>query len=132
MIAPQAPGNAAANKPIPRNSQNSLASRHGPSSDIMRARSSGGANSVRQPTPISNPPRTVPATIMANNRPMSARGIQNEGSWALTPSTEASDAIMNAPGDAPRAPHRSAPYTPGAGKSPTAARSEEHTSELQP
>ncbi|MOA24505.1 hypothetical protein D3C78_1451840 [compost metagenome] len=83
--APHAKGKADANRPMPSSSQNSLASRQGLKSDIMRPRSCSGANCSRMPTPRSKPSRTMPAAITTNSSPMKASGIQKEGSSGLKP-----------------------------------------------
>src|SRR5690606_8428181 len=91
---PHANGNAAANKPMPSNGQNSLASRQGLNKPIMRPRSSGGANGSKIPTPMSKPSSTTPPTINKNNSPTNTNGIQNVGSFALTPRDAARSTII--------------------------------------
>ena len=93
---PQAKGNAAANRPKPSSSQNSLASRQGLSRLIMRPRSASGAMPTRMPTPISKPSNKVPAAITRNSSSMNARGIQNDGSLAARPMDAAKVSIMGA------------------------------------
>src|SRR5690554_520869 len=94
---PHALGNAAMNSPMPRNSQNSLASRHGFSNASMRGRRLSVAKVLRQPTPISKPSSTTPASTSTNSAPMKASGIQKSGSYGLSPMARASDSIMMYP-----------------------------------
>src|SRR5690606_18136187 len=119
---PQALGKAQTNKPRPRNSQNSLASRQGLSNDSMRGRKESGASKDRQPTPISKPSRTVPATIIKKNRARNASGIQNAGSWAPRPNAFAKESIMPAPDVARSVPHQNERHVATSGKNQSCTR----------